>query len=127
MSEPIIHDLDVLRPPAEYVLLAGKQIDISFVPSGIALDIMGLQKELKNLTDSSEKLKKIEKGGDEARRSFEIAAELCASIISTQHPEMTKEWLLKNTDANQIKVLMDCITNAVFRSLETGDEDTKKS
>ena len=127
MGEPKIHDLDILRPPAEYVRLAGKDIDVSFIPSGIALDIMGLQAELQELTDSPEKLKKIEKGGSEAARSFEIAAELCAAITSSQHEEMTKEWLMKNADVVQIKALMDHITRAIFKSFESSeDEELKK-
>ena len=129
MSErtPVIHDLDVLRPRPEYVRLGGKDIDISFVPSGVALDIMGLQTELQELTDTPEKLAAVKAGGGAAKRSFEIAAELCAAITSAQHEDMTKEWLLRNTDVLQIKALMEHVTRAVFKSLENAeDEETKK-
>ena len=127
MSEPVVHDLDVLRPKPEYVLLGGKKIDVSFIPSGVALDIMGLQQELVALTDTPEKVKKVEAGGEEARKSFEIAATLCSSITAQQYPEMDKEWLLKNTDVAQIKVLMEYIVNAVFSSMAgVEDKETKK-
>ena len=126
-KNPVVYDLDILRPSAEYVLLTGKKIDISFIPSGMALDIMNLQDEMRKLTDTPEKLKKIEEGGEEATRSFEIAAELCAAITSNQYPEMDKEWLLKNTDVIQIKALMDHVTKAVFKSLKSAeDEELKK-
>ena len=126
-DKPIVHDLDVLRPPPEYVKLAGKEIDISFIPSGIAIDISTLQDEMRDLTDTPEKLKKIQKGGKETARSFDIAAELCAKITSSQHEEMDKEWLLKNTDVVQIKILMEHITKAVFKSFESiEDEELKK-
>jgi len=126
-NNPIIHDLDILRPKPEYIQLAGKRIDISFIPSGIALDIMKMQGELQELTDTPEKLEKIRSGGKEAIRSFELAAELCAAITKNQHEEMDKDWLLKNTDVMQIKALMDHITKAVFRSLESSeDEELKK-
>jgi len=124
MSEPIYHDLDVLRPTPEYVRLGGKDIDISFVPAGVAIDIMAMQQELVELTGTPDKMKKIDAGGDAARRSFEIAAELCAAITKAQHEEMDKDWLLKNTDVLQIKALMEHVTKAVFRSLE-GVEDKK--
>lgn len=126
MAEPIIHDLDVLRPKPEYVRLAGKDIDVSFIPAGIAMDIMGMQQELRDLTGTPEKLKKIEAGGKEARRSFEIAAELCAAITKSQHSEMDREWLLANTDVMQIKALMDHVTKAVFRSLEAAEDPELK-
>lgn len=128
MSEqnPKIHDLDILRPKPEYVRLGGKDIDISFIPSGVAMDIMALQSELKELTDSPEKIDRVRAGGDEARRSFEIAAELCAAITASQHEEMTKEWLLKHTDVIQVRALMDHITKAVFKSLESAEEPELK-
>ena len=122
MSEQIIHDLDILRPKAEYVRLGGKDIDVSFIPSGVAMDIMELQAELRKLTGSPEKMKKIEEGGKEAKRSFEIAAGLCASITKLQHPEMDKEWLLAHTDVVQIKALMDYVTKAVFRSMDSAED-----
>jgi len=127
MAEPIIHDLDILRPKPEYVRLGGKEIDISFIPSGIALEIMGLQAELQEIAGTPDKLAAIKAGGDAATRSFEIAAELCAAITKSQHEEMDKDWLLRHTDVQQIKALMDHVTKAVFRSLETAeDEELKK-
>lgn len=124
---PIIHDLDILRPQPEYVILAGKKIDISFIPSGIAIDITQLQSELADLTDTPEKLDSIKAGGTGASKTFGIAAEICAKITEAQHPEMTKEWLLKNTDVIQIKALMDHISRTVFKSLEaSGDDELKK-
>ena len=127
MSEVIVHDLDVLRPAKEYVRLGGKEIDVSFIPAGIAIDIMGMQQDLVKLTGTPEKIKRIEAGGDAAKKSFEIAAELCAAITKNQHPEMDKEWLLKNTDVVQIKALMEHITKAVYHSLESAeDKEIKK-
>ncbi len=123
MREPIVHDLDVLRPQPEYVLLSGKKIDISFIPAGVAMDMMALQQELGKLTDTPEKLKKVAAGGKDARRTFEIAADLCAAITKSQHPEMDKEWLLKNTDVLQIKALVEYVTAAVSHSLEGAEDD----
>jgi hypothetical protein len=121
--EDKIHDLDVLRPKAEYVKLAGKQIDISFIPSGVALDLMELRQELEEMSNTPDKLEEIEKGGEAAKKSFEVAAELCAKITQNQHEEMTREWLLKNTNVQQMKALVEHVTNAVFGSLGGGEDD----
>lgn len=127
MSEPIIHDLDVLRPKPEFVRLGGMDVDVSFIPSGVAMDAMAMQQELVQLTGTPGKLKKIEEGGSEARRSFELAAELCSAITKAQHPEMDKDWLLVHTDVRQLRALMEHITKAVFHSLEgVEDEELKK-
>jgi len=126
MGEIITHDLDVLRPQPEYVILAGKKIDISFIPAGVAMDMMTLQQELTKLTDTPEKLKKVAAGGKEAGRTFEIAAELCAAITKSQYPEMDKEWLLRHTDVIQIKALVEYVTTAVSRSLDSAEDDEIK-
>ena len=123
MNEPIVHDLDVLRPQPEYVKLAGEKIDVSFIPAGVAMDIMGMQAELVKLTGTEAKMKKVAAGGDEAKKSFDIAAQLCAAITKGQHAHMDKEWLLANTDVVQIKALMDYVTKAVFNSLAGAEDD----
>ena len=126
-DKPIVYDLDILRPAPEYVLLGGKKIDISFVPSGIAIDIMAMQQELQDLTGTPEKLRKIEAGGKEAIESFQVAASICAKITETQHKDMTKEWLLKNTNVVQLKQLIEHITNAVSKSLESIEGEAGKN
>jgi hypothetical protein len=126
MSEPNIRDLDILRPQPDYVRLAGRDIDVSFIPSGIAMDVMQYRSELAELTDTPEKLALVEAGGAEARRTFEIGASLCAAITQSQHPEMDKEWLLRNTSVLQIKALMECVTEAIFKSLETAEDPELK-
>ncbi len=126
MGDPIVHDLDVLRPKPEYVLLGGERIDISFIPAGIAMDVMALQQELAKMSDTPTKQKRVESGGKEARRTFEIAAELCAAITSNEHEKMDKAWLLKHTDVLQIKALMELVTKAAFRSLEGAEDDDIK-
>lgn len=118
-----------MRPKAELIQLGGNVIDISFIPSGIAMDMMGLQDEINKMIDTPEKLERLRKGEAEtdARRTFDLSAELCAKITSCQFPEMDKAWLLKNTSVGQLKVLMDRVTRAVYRSLETAeDEELKK-
>ena len=111
-DKKIIHDLDILRPPSEYVKLGGKEIDISFIPSGIAIDIIMLK----------EKLDKA----DESDESFGLAADLCASITGIQHKEMDKEWLMKNTSMEQLYAMMKFVFTAVNRSLETVGDDNGK-
>ena len=119
-EKPIIHDLDILRPEPEYVKLGGHDIDISFIPSGIALDIMNMRGDLEGLTDTPEKIKKIERGGEAAKKTFEITAEICAKITEAQYEEMNKDWLLKHTSVVQLKSLIEHITQAMYKSLEAG-------
>ena len=126
-DKPIVYDLDVLRPAPEYVLLAGKKIDISFIPSGVAIDIMEMQQKMQELTNTPEKLKRIKKGGNEATKSFQLAADICAKITETQHKEMNKEWLLKNTNVLQLQKLIEHVTNTVLKSIGGAEGESGKN
>lgn len=112
MAEPLIHDLDILRPPPEYVVLAGKKIDISFVPSGVALDISRVLRKLQELDVSADNL------DETAEEGVEIMADLCALITAKQQSDMTRDWLLANTNSMQLRALMERITDAMNRSIE---------
>lgn len=118
-----ILDLDVLKPPARYILLSGKKLDIAFIPSGIALEVMARQNELMDLA-SEENLAEIAKGGEVARSSFDIAAEICALITSAQDPEVNKEYLLNHTNIQQLNALISAVTSGVFASLSSMDDGT---
>lgn len=125
MAEPIIHDLDVLRPPPEYILLAGKKIDIGFIPSGLAIAITNESRKLQKM--GPERIAEAEAGGGAAAESFEILAEMCSTITHVQHEEMTKGWLLENTNLQQLSVLAAHISAAVNRSMaDIQDESLKK-
>ena len=104
-----IHDLDILRPPQEVVRLGGKDIDISFIPSGVAIDVMSMQDQLADTTGNDDELSK---------QRFELVAELCAKITENQHEHMDKIWLLKNTDILQLKRLIELISSGITKSLE---------
>ena len=123
MDEPIIHDLDILRPPPEYVVLAGKKIDISFVPSGVAVDISNVLRRLQEVNINPDDL------DESAEEGVEIMAELCALITKKQHPDMDANWLLVNTNSVQLRLLMEHITDAMNRSIASikENESSKKS
>jgi len=108
MDKAKIHDLDVLRPPKEFVRLGGNDIDISFIPSGVAIDVMSMQDELAAIEGETEAVSKAR---------FELVAELCAKITENQFPEMTKKWLLQNTDVLQLKRLIELISEGITKSL----------
>lgn len=125
---PVIQDLDVLRPTPEYVRLGGKDIDISFVPAGVAIDILGLQDQMTELAGSDEAVERLTKDRDASVRLFDLQAEYCAKLTSAQFPEMDKDWLLKHTSVRQLKILIARVTSAVTRSLAAvEDEEVKKA
>ena len=124
---PVIQDLDILRPPPEYVRLGGKDIDISFIPAGVAIDILALQDQMTELAGTDEKVEKLVNNREASLRLFDLQAEYCAKLTSAQFPEMDKAWLLKNTSVRQLKILIGRVTRAVTRSLSAVEDDELKN
>lgn len=126
MKTPVIQDLDILRPPPEYVRLGGKDIDISFVPAGVAIDILGLQDQMTELAGTEAKVERLVNNREASIRLFDLQAEYCAKLTSAQFPEMDKQWLLKHTTIRQLKILINRVTLAVTRSLAAVEDDEVK-
>ena len=108
-----ILDLDVLRPEAKIVKLAGKKIDVSYIPCGITFDLNDLIVASAGL-DMSE----VEKGGAEAKKGFDIALQMCALFCSLKYPDLTVEWFRENTSPAQIVALSNVIKETLTSSLE---------
>jgi len=123
MEQNII-DLDILRPEPRYVILAKKKIDVSFLPCGILFDINEKMNQL--ATVSGGEIEEIRKGGDVARKSYEMAIEICAIFCGVQHELMTKEWFRKNVSAEQVNMLLEEIRKLLEKELaaavEPGDD-----
>lgn len=111
-------DLDVLRPEPRFVKLGGKEIDVSFIPTGITFEIDAVVREMGKLDQAA-----VQAGeGEDARRGFDLTVELCSLFCRRKHPEMTPEWFGEHTDAGQLSVFAEAIKAALFRSYEGIEE-----
>lgn len=94
----ISRDLDLLRPPKKIIRIGGHDIDISFIPCGIAFEVEELSKKIlkldsKALSDGDEK---------EQKKAFMLAVELCAVYCKRKYPELTVDWFLDNATVEQV-------------------------
>ena len=103
-------DLDILRPPKKIIRLNKKDIDVSFIPSGVTFDLDSVVNRMSKLD-----MKKVAEGGDEAKKAFELGLELCSVFCITNHPDMTTEWFKKNVDPTQIKLMADSIKESLAK------------
>lgn len=108
-----IVDLDILRPKKVCVQLAGKTIDVSFIPVGITFEIDQIVRELMALNQ-----KEIQAGGADTKKALDLTIRLCATYAGIDHPEMTEEWFRKNVDAKQTARMADIVKDALLRSYE---------
>ena len=104
-------DLDILRPKAQWVKLGQNKIDVSFIPCGITFEVDGIVREMSALDTE-----KLQEGGEETKRGFDLALKLCATFCSWKHPEMTEDWFRDNTDPAQINKLSETIQATLQRS-----------
>ncbi len=106
-----IIDLDIIRPKEKKVKLAGKIVDVSYVPCGVTFEVDELIRELEGLD-----LKKL--GSDKVlqKKGFDAALKLCSLFFSTNDPEMTESWFKKNVSIDQMNILVDAIRSALLES-----------
>ena len=91
---PEILDLDKLLEDKRLIKLEGKEIDVSKIPSKITLEI-------------ANKFDDIDKNDPE---SMDVVMDLVLDIINSQNKEeITKDWLLENTDINQLIALLEFV------------------
>lgn len=133
-DEPIIHDLDKLKPPPQYIRILGRQIDVSVIPSGVALEIMQSYEDLKEAA-AAEDLAASD--GARARQILEQTLDLCLKVIRRpfswrhlaewwQSRRFTKRWLIRNTDIVQLRTFIDRTIALIFKSMEGVEAKTRE-
>jgi len=104
-------DLDIIRPKGKKVRLAGKIIDVSFIPCGITFEVDDVVRQISSLDQE-----KITTDLVEAKKAFSLAVRLCAIFASVEYPEINEDWMMKHCSAEQINVLSDAIKEALIES-----------
>lgn len=117
---PIVEDLDILRPKPKMVRIGGKEIDVSFVPCGITF-------EVDRIINALSTIKEEEIRGDEkiAKKAFDLSVELCVVYCSRKHPEMTREWFEDNTSFKQLGGFTSAIRMALIDAYNVGSGESK--
>lgn len=108
MAQEIL-DLDKIITAERIVRLAGKDIDVSKIPSRVTLEI-------------AEKSDKLKTGSDE---SFPIMLDLVVKICKPSFPEITKDWIIDNTDLNQLLTLIEFILKPIKDRTERNGKNTE--
>lgn len=99
-----IKDFDVLAPPKRLAKIGGEEVDISFIPTRIALEFMAFS-DFKEEGFKPEMFQKI----------VDVTAKLCLR----SNPKMTADWILDNVDP---VTLMQFLVYSV-KSLTEGMKD----
>lgn len=104
---PKILDLDKLVPDKRIVKLAGKEIDVSKIPSRVTLEI-------------AQKSDVLKSGSEE---SFPLMLDMVVKICKPSVPDMTSDWLVDNTSLDQLMALIEFVLEPVQKRAEKGKNE----
>ncbi|KAB2337656.1 hypothetical protein F7731_08670 [Cytobacillus depressus] len=96
MAQEIL-DLDKLIPEQRIIRLAGKEIDVSKIPSRVTLEIAKKSDVLKS-------------GSEE---SFPVLLDLVVKICKPSQPDITSDWIIDNTSLDQLLALVEFILKPI--------------
>lgn len=95
-----ILDLDKLIPDKRIVKLAGKEIDVSKVPTRVVLEIEKNKDQL------------------EGEASFDLVLDMVCKICKPSFPEISVDWLIDNTDMNQLIAMLEFVMKPIREKAE---------
>lgn len=96
MAQEIL-DLDKIITAERIVRLAGKDIDVSKIPSRVTLEIAKKSDVLKS-------------GSEE---SFPVLLDLIVKICKPSQPDITSEWIIDHTSLDQLLALIEFILKPI--------------
>lgn len=98
-NQPEILDLDKLKPKKRIVKLAGKEIDVSVIPSEVTLEL-------------AEKIDDIDMSSP---KSFDLVFDMVIKICNVMNfdEKITKDWLIKNTSLEQLMAMLEFIMRPI--------------
>src|SRR3990167_1498356 len=129
MAEPIVHDLDVLRPAPEYVVLAGRRFDMSRIPSGVALEIVAdwekFSADARAMATGT-----VSANMESMTQALGIVTRLVRQPFSLSNIKgwwhtrrVSKRWLIRHTDIRQLRRFIELCIDLLFKSLNSGVEE----
>ncbi len=106
-------DLDLLRPKPEIIKIAGKSVDVSFIPCGITFDVDKIISEIQQFSEED-----LRNNGEKAEKAFNMTIRLCSLFCSVKYPDMSEDWFRANTSPTQIQLFAEKIQKSLVKSYE---------
>lgn len=113
-------DLDVLRPDAEIVKIGGKEIDVSFIPCGIAFELDEIMQDVFAITKES-----LDNDPAMQKKAFDIGVRLCSAFCKHIYPEMNENWFRSRATSNQVTKFAQAIQKTILENYRQIAEHSK--
>jgi len=132
MNKLIIHDLDIIKPQAEYIKMGNRKINISDMTTGKVLIALKEYDDLDGLLKNAEIKEELKKRGEDFNTVvFNKTIDICIKILKEPFKGnnffawyktryISKKWLMK-FHIRQLKAFLETFKDAVFNSLKSGE------
>jgi len=102
---PTIRDFDKIVRQERRAVISGEEVDVSKIPSRVTLEIV-------QFGDGAEKL--------DGKESFLRSVELVSKACLPSNPKITTDWLLDNTDFEQLMDFCEYVMEPIRARAEDG-------
>lgn len=109
-KQPEILDLDKVTPAKRIVKLAGRDIDVSVIPSEVTLELVTKMEDLD--TDSPETLPMV----------LDMVVKIC-NVQAKEQDQITAEWLVKKTSLEQLMSLLEFVMRPIRERAEANGKN----
>ncbi len=124
-NKPIIHNLDEKQNPPEYIRLGGIDMDISFIPCGVAIPLTKAYDEWIDFLNKAGGENEIRNNPDKAQESAELIVKVVATFTKFFDKQLNEDWLLKHTDMKNLGFAMTKIIQAISNNVKISNQDTQ--
>lgn len=125
MPKPIIHNLDEKQNPPEMIILGGIEMDISFIPCGVAIPLTQAYEVWRDHFNKNSK--DIAKNNDLAQENTILLAKTVAVFTKFMDDKIDEYWLLKNLTPEKVGFIFRKIMNAISGNVENKDNSPEST
>ncbi len=109
-NTPTIRDFDKVIQEARIARIGGEEVDVTKIPSRVTLEMV-------KFADASEKMSEEER--------FYKTLELVAKACQPSNATITADWLLDNTDFDQMMSFCEYVLEPIRKRAEASDPGKK--
>lgn len=104
--KPLIKDFDKMIKKEKYAILSGVTIDVSTIPSRVAVLLSSYQAKMKSGEIAPEDM-------------FYEMVDLAARVCAVKNPEITADWILDNTDVATLSQFIKYVLAVTEEAIDT--------
>lgn len=127
MSQPIIHNLDERNNPPEFLKIGGIQMDISFIPCGVAIPLLNAYDAWIEHVKNSGGEDGIKNDLNKAHENAMLMAKTLSVFTKFYDNRLDEDWVLKNITMQSLGFAIIKLVNIIVgKNSESSSSESKK-